>query len=376
MTTMRSMPRWRSPATHAQSVPMAQYVRAKLAAGAAGQRPAHRLGRSGRRNRRRHRAGGGMFGGDSVIAGDDMARAIRQATARQGHQGDHSARGFARRLGDGVGSDSRCGEEGAGRRQAGGRQHGRASRPRAAITSATSADKIVAEPGTITGSIGVFTGKVAIGKSLGDDRRRHRPGRRRQERADEFRHHALHAGAMGRGERPGRRDLCGLHQEGGGRAQTAARQGAGHRARPRVVGRGRQCARPGRPARRLLDGGRSGQEAGGHRRVANAWCSSVIRATRASSRRWASSSAARRTRCAPIENFTTLMNAPFVREAVTAVKVCAARGRGTAGPPTCRNNADQDPDHSRNRFWRTTSSRTRLCQSILRPSSAAISFNS
>jgi protease-4 len=31
----------------------------------------------------------------------------------------------------------------------------------------TSADKIVAEPGTITGSIGVFTGKVSIGKSLG-----------------------------------------------------------------------------------------------------------------------------------------------------------------------------------------------------------------
>jgi protease-4 len=30
-----------------------------------------------------------------------------------------------------------------------------------------SADKIVAEPGTITGSIGVLTGKVAIGKSLG-----------------------------------------------------------------------------------------------------------------------------------------------------------------------------------------------------------------
>jgi protease-4 len=32
---------------------------------------------------------------------------------------------------------------------------------------ATSADKIVAEPGTITGSIGVLTGKVSVGKSLG-----------------------------------------------------------------------------------------------------------------------------------------------------------------------------------------------------------------
>ena len=43
---------------------------------------------------------------------------------------------------------------------------GGASRRPAAITSRLSANKIVAEPGTITGSIGVLTGKVSFGKTL------------------------------------------------------------------------------------------------------------------------------------------------------------------------------------------------------------------
>jgi protease-4 len=111
-------------------------------------------------------AGSGLFGGDSIIASDDMARAIRQATA------DKDVKAIILRVDSPGGSvtasdqilDAVKKAQKAGKPVIVSMGHVAAS---GGYYISLSADKIVAEPGTITGSIGVLTGKVTIGKSLG-----------------------------------------------------------------------------------------------------------------------------------------------------------------------------------------------------------------
>ena len=149
----------------AESVPMVQYVRIK--------NEAPRYGK-GRQIALVEAAGdivegtasGGLFGGDSVIASDDTARAIRQATR------DKDIKAIILRVDSGGGSATASDQilDAVKKAQAAGKPvvvsmgHVAAS---GGYYIAVSADKIVAEPGTITGSIGVYTGKVAVGKSLG-----------------------------------------------------------------------------------------------------------------------------------------------------------------------------------------------------------------
>ena len=111
-------------------------------------------------------AGGGLFGGDSVMAGDDISRAIRQATA------DKSVKAILLRVDSPGGSVSASDQilDAVKKAQAKGipvvvSMGGVAASGGYYISA--SANRIVAEPGTITGSIGVLTGKIALGKSLG-----------------------------------------------------------------------------------------------------------------------------------------------------------------------------------------------------------------
>jgi protease-4 len=111
-------------------------------------------------------AGGGLFGGNSVIASDDMARAIRQATT------DKDVKAIILRVDSPGGSVTASDQilDAVKKAQKAGKpvivSMGNVAASGGYYIS-LSADKIVAEPGTITGSIGVLTGKVTIGKSLG-----------------------------------------------------------------------------------------------------------------------------------------------------------------------------------------------------------------
>jgi protease-4 len=109
----------------------------------------------------------GFFGGNPVIASDNLSDAIRDAGNDSRIKSHCAAGGFAWWIGHRVRPDSARDQKCAGEGQAGGCQHGRGSRPPAAITSPPARKKIVAEPSTITGSIGVLTGKVSFAKSLG-----------------------------------------------------------------------------------------------------------------------------------------------------------------------------------------------------------------
>ncbi|HEX4860599.1 MAG TPA: signal peptide peptidase SppA [Rhizomicrobium sp.] len=110
--------------------------------------------------------GDGLFGGDQMMAGDDIARAIRQATK------DSSIKAIVLRIDTPGGSVSASDQilDAVKKAQAKGIpvvvSMGNVAASGGYYIS-TSADKIVAEPGTITGSIGVLTGKVSLGKSLG-----------------------------------------------------------------------------------------------------------------------------------------------------------------------------------------------------------------
>jgi protease IV len=149
----------------AKSIPLAQYMRVKQAASrdVAGPHIAL-IEASG--DIVEGSAGGGMFGGNSVIAGDDMARAIRQATD------DKDIKAIILRVDSPGGSVTASDQilDAVKKAQKAGKpvvvSMGRVAASGGYYIS-LSADKIVAEPGTITGSIGVLTGKVAIGKSLG-----------------------------------------------------------------------------------------------------------------------------------------------------------------------------------------------------------------
>ena len=109
--------------------------------------------------------GNSVFGGSSAIAGDDYAEAIRAATK------DKDIKAILLRVDSPGGSVSASDQilDAVKKAQAAGKPVVVSMGTLAASGGyyiSCSANKIVAEPGTITGSIGVLTGKVAIGKSL------------------------------------------------------------------------------------------------------------------------------------------------------------------------------------------------------------------
>ena len=109
-------------------------------------------------------AGGGIDGG-GVIAGDDFAAAIRAATK------DSTIKAIVLRVDSPGGSVTASDQilEAVKKARAAGKPVVVSMGGVAASGGyyiACDADRIVAEPGTITGSIGVLTGKVSVGKSL------------------------------------------------------------------------------------------------------------------------------------------------------------------------------------------------------------------
>ena len=149
----------------AQSVPMAKYVGVKSAASRYG-KGQHIALVEAAGDIVEGTADSISFGEDSMIAGDDMARAIRQATA------DKEIKAIILRVDSPGGSVTASDQilNAVKKAQAAGKpvivSMGSVAASGGYYIS-LSADKIVAEPGTITGSIGVLTGKVSIGKSLG-----------------------------------------------------------------------------------------------------------------------------------------------------------------------------------------------------------------
>lgn len=111
-------------------------------------------------------AASGPFDNSSVIAGDDMARAIRDATA------DQDIKAIVLRVDSPGGSVTASDQilDAVKKAQAAGKPVVVSMGSVAASGGyyiSLSANKIVAQPGTVTGSIGVLTGKVAIGNTLG-----------------------------------------------------------------------------------------------------------------------------------------------------------------------------------------------------------------
>jgi protease-4 len=108
----------------------------------------------------------GPFSSDSVIAGDDMAKAIREAAQ------DSDIKAIILRVDSPGGSVSASDQilDAVKKAQAAGKPVVVSMGYLAASGGyyiSLSANKIVAQPGTITGSIGVLTGKVAFGNTLG-----------------------------------------------------------------------------------------------------------------------------------------------------------------------------------------------------------------
>lgn len=109
---------------------------------------------------------GSLLESPTVIAGDDFSQAIRKATK------DKSIKAILVRIDSPGGSVTASDQILDALKKA--RQAGKPVVVSMGAVAASggyyvscAANKIVAEPGTITGSIGVLTGKVAIGKSLG-----------------------------------------------------------------------------------------------------------------------------------------------------------------------------------------------------------------
>ena len=110
-------------------------------------------------------AGGGPFDGSKVIAGDDLSRAIREATK------DSNIKGIILRVDSPGGSVTASDQilNAVRKAQLAGKPVVVSMGSLAASGGyyiSCSANKIVAQPGTLTGSIGVLTGKVSVGKSL------------------------------------------------------------------------------------------------------------------------------------------------------------------------------------------------------------------
>lgn len=111
-------------------------------------------------------ADGGVFSSRQVIAGDDFARAIRRATENR------DVKAIILRI-DSPGGSVLASDQilhAVKKAQAAGKPVVVSMGAVAASGGyyiSSSANRIVAEPGTITGSIGVLTGKVSFGKTLG-----------------------------------------------------------------------------------------------------------------------------------------------------------------------------------------------------------------
>jgi protease IV len=109
---------------------------------------------------------GGMVGDNTVVAGDDLAASIRAAAK------DKDIKAIVLRVDSPGGSVTASDQilDAVRKAQAAGKPVVVSMGMLAASGGyyiSTSANRIVAEPATLTGSIGVLTGKVAIGKSLG-----------------------------------------------------------------------------------------------------------------------------------------------------------------------------------------------------------------
>ncbi len=149
----------------AEAVTMTRFVNLKRASGAYGNGPHIALVEASG-DIVDGSADGGLFGNNNVIAGDDMARAIREATK------DKDVKAIVLRVDSGGGSVTASDQilDAVKKAQAAGKpvivSMGSVAASGGYYIS-LSADKIVAEPGTITGSIGVLTGKISIGNTLG-----------------------------------------------------------------------------------------------------------------------------------------------------------------------------------------------------------------
>jgi protease-4 len=196
-------------------------------------------------------AGGGMFGGSTDIASDDLSRAIRAATK------DSTVKAILLRVDSPGGSVTASDQilDAVKKAEAAGKpvviSMGSVAASGGYYISCAAA-KIVAEPATITGSIGVVTGKISFGKSLALI----------GVTADQ-----IGVGTACRRQRAGRRNLCRLHAESGSRPSHPADAGADHRQGPGVERNGRTCARAGGRSGRLLDRrgrrGQAGRRSGG-----------------------------------------------------------------------------------------------------------------
>ena len=108
----------------------------------------------------------GLFGDSNAIAGDDFAGAIRKATK------DSSVKAILLRVDSPGGSVTASDQilDALKKAQAAGKPVVVSMGALAASGGyyiSCAANRIIAEPGTLTGSIGVLTGKVSVGKSLG-----------------------------------------------------------------------------------------------------------------------------------------------------------------------------------------------------------------
>lgn len=147
----------------AKAVKMGQYIEAVITNGAIGSGP--RVAVIMAAGDINDGSAGGSFDTASVIAGDDMAAAIREAAK------DDQVKAIVVRV------DSPGGSVAASDQILDALKKAHAKGKPIVISMAsvaasggyyisTYADRIVAQPGTITGSIGVVTGKVSVGKSL------------------------------------------------------------------------------------------------------------------------------------------------------------------------------------------------------------------
>ena len=206
-------------------------------------------------------AGDSLFGSSDGIASDDLSAGINQAIK------DKAVKAIVLRVDSPGGSVSASDQilHAVKKAQAAGKKVVVSMGSLAASGGyyiSLSADRIVAEPATLTGSIGVLTGKVSVGKTLGLAGVSAEEVSAGKNTLDGFLAAALHARSVGGAEPRGRCHLCRLHPEGGGGQEASPGPGAGRRPGPGLDRGRRQGQGPGGRTGRLLDGGRGGRPAG------------------------------------------------------------------------------------------------------------------
>ena len=149
----------------AKLVPMAQFARVRKDADELGSGQQIALIQASGEIQDGSAGGGGLFGGSEVIAGDDLSKAIRAAAA------DKDIKAIILRVDSPGGSVTASDQilDAVKKAQSLGKpvivsMGGVAASGGYYIS--LSANRIVAEPGTITGSIGVLTGKISIDRTL------------------------------------------------------------------------------------------------------------------------------------------------------------------------------------------------------------------